>query len=62
MKWLWIFLIMFWITVIVFPDLIAYLLGWFLIFIGINLISFFRPKKGKKGDSYVKFWNYKIYR
>lgn len=57
-----ILLTVFGLIVIYNPDIIAYLLGWLLVFIGINMlaISFVFPKKKK--DSYVKFGSYKIFR
>lgn len=62
MKPLGIFLIMFWITVIIFPALISILIWGFLIFIGVNLVTFFKTKKSKDWENYVKFGNYKIFR
>lgn len=57
-------LIVFWTTVIFFPKLIAYLIWWFFVFIGISVLSLkakFWNKKESRGD-YVKFWDYKIFR
>ena len=62
MKPLGIFLIAFWAIVIIFPEVIAYLIWGFLIFIGVNLITFFKTTKSKDWDNYVKFGNYKIFR
>jgi len=57
-------LIIFWIILIVFPEIIAYLLGWFFVFIGINMLlittSFGKKKSGD--DEFIKFGKYKIYR
>lgn len=56
-------LIIFWITLIIFPDIIAYLLGWFFVFIWINMLFLgwlFSKKENK--EWYVKFGKYKIYR
>ncbi len=64
MKILPISLIIFWIIVIAAPEILAYLLWWFFIFIWINMLAFFWifKKKDKDWEKYVKFWNYKIYR
>jgi hypothetical protein len=64
MKFLPISFIIFWIIIIAYPEILAYLLGWFFIFMWINMLAFFWSfkKKDKSWDSYVKFWNYKIYR
>lgn len=63
MKILPLVLIIFWIILIVFPDIIAYLLGWFFVFIWINmlLLGWMFWKKENK-EWYVKFGKYKIYR
>ncbi len=57
-------LIVFWIILIVFPEIIAYLLGGFFVFLGINMLlitaSFGKKKSG--GDEFIKFGKYKIYR
>ncbi len=55
------FLIFFWIIIIIFPEIIAYLIGWLMIFIGLNILLFMRTVKKWK-ESYVKFGNYKIFR
>ena len=64
MKLLPISLIIFWIIIIAAPEILAYLLWGFFIFIWINMLAFFWifKKKDKSGENYVKFWNYKIYR
>ncbi len=64
MKGFWIGLIIFWITVIFFPELIGLLVGGFFIFIWINLLWFFifLRKNKKNSEDYVNFWEYKIYR
>ena len=61
-------LIIFWLIVIFAPQLIAYLIWGFIIFIWLNAwyISY-RIKKAKKEATenkkeYVKFWDYKIFR
>jgi hypothetical protein len=58
-------LIIFWIIIITAPEILAYLLGGFFVFLGINgLILWGLFSKVKKGgdDNYVKFGKYKIYR
>lgn len=57
-------LIIFWIIVIAAPEILAYLLGWFFIFIWLNMLAFFSffKKKGDNWEKYVKFGKYKIYR
>jgi uncharacterized membrane protein HdeD (DUF308 family) len=60
----WILTLIFGILVIVFPDLLAYLIWWFFIFLGANIIVIwfmFKKKKWKK-ESYVEIGDYKIYR
>lgn len=65
MKLIPILLIIFWIVVIAAPEILAYLIWWFFIFIWLNMLffslAFTKKWKGSK-ESYVKFWNYKIYR
>lgn len=56
-------LIIFWIIIILAPAILAYLIGWFFIFIWLNILTFFKWLKWKKGkEDYVKFGNYKIFR
>lgn len=65
MKIFSIFLIIFWITIIVFPEFLAYLIGWFFIFIWINILllwTAFGFAKKKTDDNFIKFGKYKIYR
>ena len=64
MKILPIALIIFWIIVIATPEILAYLLWWFFIFIWLNMLAFFSffKKKGDNWEKYVKFGKYKIYR
>lgn len=64
MKPFWVALILFWIVVIAFPAILVFLIWWFFIFLWLNLLAFFSLFKKSKSDkeSYVKFWNYKIYR
>ncbi|MDD2871726.1 MAG: hypothetical protein PHS49_07100 [Candidatus Gracilibacteria bacterium] len=54
-------LIIFGIIIILAPAILAYLIGGFFIFVGINILAFFKNVKSNKED-YVKFGNYKIYR
>ncbi len=61
MKFFPIILIIFWVIIIMAPEILAYLLGGFFIFVWLNLLLFFGFKK-KASESYVKFWNYKIFR
>lgn len=62
-----IFLLIAGITLIIFPDIIAYILGWFLVILWIgglisgNIFSFMK-KKGKTGENYVQVGEYKIFR
>jgi ABC-type bacteriocin/lantibiotic exporter with double-glycine peptidase domain len=60
-----------WILMIIYPDLVGIILGSFLIFIWLNLFfisrisSWFMDsfKNNKSKDkSYVKFWEYKIFK
>ncbi len=66
MRLLPIFLIIVWVIFIIAPDIIAYLLGWLFIFIGLNMLfiwmAFSKKSKYSWDDNYVKFWKYKIYR
>jgi hypothetical protein len=57
-------LIAFWIIIILFPALLAILIGGFFIFIWLNILIFFKSMKWGKSDKeeYVKFGKYKIYR
>jgi hypothetical protein len=61
MKFISIFLTIFWIIIIVAPQILAYLIGWFFIFVWINLFLISAMKK-KSNESFVKFGNYKIFR
>lgn len=66
MKMLPIWFIIFWIIVILAPEILAYLLGWLFIFIWINMLVFFWIFKKKTnsttGKDYVEFGDYKIYK
>jgi hypothetical protein len=60
----WILTLIFGVLIIVFNDLLVYLVWGFFIFFGINFIVIgfmFRNKKGKK-ENYVEIGDYKIYR
>lgn len=62
MKTLPFLLILFWIIVIMFPDLLSYLLWGFFIFIWFNILFLGLFFKKPTNDNYVKFWKYKIFR
>lgn len=63
MVFIWFTTLAFGLLVVIFPNLISYLIWWLLIFIWINIIAFnLIIKKSNKKDSYVQFWDYKIYR
>lgn len=65
MKLIPIALIIFWIIVIAAPEILAYLLWWFFIFLWINgliLSGIFSKMKSGGKENYVKFGKYKIYR
>jgi uncharacterized membrane protein len=56
---------LFGVVVIVFPDIIAYLIGGFIVFIGLNIIflgTYFKKKTKTSKESYVEVGGYKIYR
>jgi len=58
-----IILILFGVTNIMFPDLIAYIIGWACVTIGTMMLlgSSIGPKK-PNGENYVKVGDYKIFR
>ena len=68
MNKIWLILAIFWIIVIAYPEIIAYLIWWLLIFIWLNLFiltkatktSFWQKKTSM--EDFVKFWDYKIFR
>lgn len=63
MRAFWMFLLIFWIIIIYNTDIIAYLIWWLLVFIGLNLLLFWIfTKKKDSQDSYVKFGDYKIFK
>jgi len=56
-------LIIFGVIIILAPAILAYLIGWFFIFVWLNLMAFFKIAKwGKSKEDYVKFGKYKIYK
>lgn len=63
MNFFWIILIIFGVIIILAPEIIAYLIWGFMIFIGINIVIskylFFRKKSW---EDYVSFGKYKIYK
>lgn len=60
----WIILVVSWIIIIVYPQIIAYMLWGLLLFFWVNVLiaRYLMKKSNKDGESYVKFWNYKIYK
>lgn len=60
----WILLVVSWIIIIAFPDIIAYIIGGLLLFFWLNIVfaNFLLKKNSKSWENYVKFWNYKIYK
>jgi hypothetical protein len=65
MKIFSILLILFWVTIIIFPQFLSYLIGGFFIIIWINILiiwTVFSSRKKKSEDNYIKFGKYKIYR
>lgn len=64
MKPIWILFIIFGLAVVIFDKFLVYLIGWFFIFLGLNILFIAKWFSGKKkwDDNYVKFGNYKIYR
>jgi len=60
----WILLIISWLIIIFFPQIIAYMLGGLLIFFGLNIVlaKFMISRWKNKEEDYVKFWKYKIYK
>ena len=64
MKLLGITLIVMWIIIIIFPDILAYLLAVFFLITWINILiasnKMWWAKKWK--EDYVQFWKYKIFK
>ncbi len=59
------FFILFWITIIIFPKFLAYLIGGFFVFVWVSMLSvgsIFNFGKKSKEDNYIKFGKYKIFR
>ncbi len=63
MKYSGFILIIFGLTNIIFPDIIAYVIGWLSVFFWVSILlwSNIGPKKDY-GEKYVKIWDYKIFR
>lgn len=61
---IWIILIVSWIVIINFPDIISYIIWGLLLFFWLNILfaKYLFNKASKSGESYVKFWNYKIFK
>ncbi len=59
-------LIVFGLIIVYFPDILAYLLGGFFVFLGVNMLLiswvFGTKKSSSGGEEFIKFWKYKIYR
>ena len=69
MKFMWIFLSIFWLIIISYPEFLAYLIWGFFLFIGLNIVLFNlwigSMKKGWNADerwNFFKVWKYKIYK
>jgi len=65
----WLILVIFWVIVIAFPAIIAYLIWWLLVFIWLNIFLLTKGKnktnfwqKNPSMDGFVKFGDYKIFR
>ena len=56
------FLIVFGLIVIANPEILAYLLGWFFVFIGLNMLIVWSVFSKWKKESFVKFGDYKIFK
>lgn len=64
MKYSAIFLIVFGILVIAMPEILAYLLWSFLIFVWVSILlatNMFNKTGTKWQEEYVQFWKYKIF-
>lgn len=65
MKTIPISLIIFGFIIIIFPDILSFLLGGFFIFLWINILlinKVISKNKNWEWENYVKFGNYKIFR
>lgn len=60
----WLLFTISWIIIIIFPDIIAYIIWWLLLFFWLNIIfaKYLFNKASKSWEIYVKFWKYKIYK
>jgi len=61
----WIILVISWIVIITWPEIIAYILWGLLLFFWLNILFakyVFFSKWKQKEENYVKFWSYKIYK
>lgn len=60
----WIILVVSGIIIIVYPQIIAYILWGLLLFFWLNILfaKFMFSKSSKSWENYVKFGNYKIYK
>lgn len=60
----WLILVISGMIIIIYPQIIAYMIGWLLLFFGMNILlaKYLFSQKGNSGENYVKFWNYKIYK
>ncbi len=68
MKFVWIFLSLFWVLIILYPQFLAYLIGWFFLFLGLNILLFSLKLNNVSSAnvdgrwSFFKIWKYKIYK
>jgi len=69
MKYTGIFLAIFWLIVIAYPEFLAYLIWGFFLFLGLNIILFNLKLSSMKNTSntddrwsFIKIGNYKIYK
>ena len=60
----WIILVVSWIIIIAYPQIIAYMIWGLLLFFWANILfaKYLMQKNSKNWENYVKFWNYKIYK
>lgn len=52
------------VIIIAWPEIIAYMIGWLLLFFGLNIIfaKYLFNKANKSWENYVKFGKYKIFK
>ncbi len=65
MKPIAVLLIVFWTIIMIAPEILAYLIWWFFIFIWLNMLFIwlaFKKKQSSSKEDYVKFGKYKIFR